>query len=93
MTLQASLLAQTEASLKQAQGANKVAQSLMAQKSDCGDSENEIITKLKEELESIKVDRDAVKSQAESVTKEYDRLMAEYEKLQKTVGSESKKDN
>lgn len=96
MTLQASLVAQNEASLKQAQGANKAAQSLLAaQKDKGGDNgdENEAMTKLKKELESIKADRDAIKSQAESVTKEYDRLMAEHEKLQKTVGNESKKDD
>jgi len=93
MTLQASLVAQTEASLKQAQGANKAAQSLLAQKDEVGDGENEAMTKLKKELELIKADRDAIKSQAESVTKEYDRLMVEHEKLQKTVGNESKKDD
>lgn len=91
MTLQASLVAQTEASLKQAQGANKAAQSLLAKKDEVG--ENEEMTKLKKELELIKSDRDAIKSQAESVTKEYDRLMVEHEKLQKTVGNESKKDD
>jgi len=94
MTLQASLVAQNEASLKQAQGANKAAQSLLAaQKDKGGNGENEEMIKLKKELESIKADRDAIKSQAESVTKEYDRLMAEHEKLQKTAGNESKKDD
>lgn len=92
MTLQASLVAQSEASLKQAEGASKAARSLLAKKDD-GDSESEAINKLKKELESIKADRDAIKSQAESVTKEYDRLMTEHEKLQKTAGNESKKDD
>lgn len=92
MTLQASLSAQSEASLKQAQSASKAAKTYMAQKED-GDGESEAVTKLKKELESTKADRDAIKSQAESVTKEYDRLMTEHEKLQKTAGKESKKDD
>lgn len=92
MTLQASLVAQSEASLKQAESASKAAKSFMAQKEE-GDGESEAMKKLKKELETIKTDRDAIKSQAESVTKEYDRLMAEHEKLQKTAGKESKKDD
>lgn len=90
MTVQATLVAQSEASLKQAQSASQAARSMMA-KGD--DNESEAIKKLKKELESVKADRDAIKSQAESVTKEYDRLMTEHEKLQKTVGNESKKDD
>ncbi|XP_050437447.1 B-cell receptor-associated protein 31 [Adelges cooleyi] len=92
MTLQASLLAQSEASLKQAKSATDAAKSLMS-KQDSGDGESKELKALKKELESVKADRDAIKSQAESVTKEYDRLMSEHEKLQKTVGSESKKDD
>ncbi|XP_050533558.1 B-cell receptor-associated protein 31 [Daktulosphaira vitifoliae] len=92
MTLQASLLAQSEASLKQAKSASDAAKSLMSKK-DNGDGESKELKKLKEELESIKADRDAIKSQAESVSKEYDRLLGEHEKLQKTVEKESKKDD
>lgn len=99
MTLQASLVAQSEASLKQATSASNAARSMLAQKNK-GDGESEEMDKinkemdeLKKELESIKTDRDAIKSQAESVTKEYDRLLGEHEKLQKTVGNESKKDD
>jgi len=92
MTLQASLVAQSEASMKQAEGASKAARSLLKQKDD-GNNESEEMKKLKKELESTKADRDAIKSQAESVTKEYDRLMTEHEKLQKTAGNESKKDD
>jgi len=84
-------VAQSEASLKQAQSASAAAKSLMTQ--DKGDGESEALTELRKELELIKADRDAIKSQAESVSKEYDRLMTEHEKLQKTVGNESKKDD
>lgn len=95
MTLQASLLAQSEASLKQAQSASQAAKTYMAQQKDNVDDDESSgeLAKLKKELESIKADRDAIKSQAEAVNKEYDRLMAEHEKLQKTVGNESKKDD
>lgn len=92
MTIQASLVAQSEASLKQATSASNAAKTLLAQQNS-GDGESEELIKLKKELESIKTDRDAIKSQAESVTKEYDRLLIEHEKLQKTVGNESKKDD
>jgi len=92
VTLQASLVAQSEASLKQAQSASAAAKSLLT-RDDKGDGESEELTELRKELELIKADRDAIKSQAESVSKEYDRLMAEHEKLQKTVGNESKKDD
>jgi len=91
VTLQASLVAQSEASLKQAQSASAAAKSLLTR--DNKDGESEVLTELKKELESIKADRDAIKSQAESVSKEYDRLLKEHEKLQKTVGDESKKDD
>lgn len=92
MMLQASLVAQSEASLKQAESASKASISLLSQKKDL-DGESEAMKKLTQELESIKADRDAIKSQAESVSKEYDRLLVEHEKLQKTAGNESKKDD
>lgn len=92
MTLQASLVAQSEASLKQAESTSKAAMSLLSQQGD-NEGESEELENLKKEIESIKADRDAIKSQAESVSKEYDRLLAEHEKLQKTVGNESKKDD
>lgn len=92
MTLQASLVAQSEASLKQAESTSKAAMSLLSQQDD-KEGESEELENLKKEIESIKADRDAIKSQAESVSKEYDRLLAEHEKLQKTVGNESKKDD
>lgn len=98
MTLQASLVAQSEAALKQAESASKAARSYLEKKdgNDGRGEESEAAeeaTKLRKELETITADRDAIKSQAESVAKEYDRLLAEHEKLQKTVGNESKKDD
>lgn len=93
MTLQASLVAENEATLKQAKSASKAAMDLMKKNDGDDSAESKTIEKFKKELEAIKADRDAIKSQAESVSKEYDRLMAEHEKLQKTAGNESKKDD
>jgi len=99
ISIQASLLAQNEAALKQASSASDAARRLMSGQSDAkGVSdknekesgaknaryETEINT-LKEEIEKITRDRDAIKSQAKSVGKEYDRLAEEHTKLQKKL--------
>ncbi|XP_058983422.1 B-cell receptor-associated protein 31 isoform X2 [Musca domestica] len=95
---QAFLLAQSEASLKQAKSATQAARSLMEDKSvekakEAGeDKQIDEITKLKDriheltaELNREKKDKEALKSQAESLNKEYDRLTEEYSKLQKKI--------
>lgn len=90
---QASLLAQAEASMKQAQSASAAARSMMSKddgdKKDAGDDQiaemKEKIAELEKELTYEKKDKEAVKSQAESLNKEYDRLTEEYSKLQRKV--------
>lgn len=97
---QASLIANSEASMRQAQSATATAQTLMkdTKKTDgdsAGDNEKaalqETIKTLKEELKREIKDKEALKSQAESLNREYDRLTGEYSKLQnqKAVGGKS----
>lgn len=100
----ASLLAQSEASFRQAQSATVAARSLL-QKQGEGDasSKKEMedlrsqISLLEKELSKEKKDKEAVKSQAESLNREYDRLAEEHSKLQKKVtvssGGDDKKDD
>jgi len=88
LTTQATLMAQNEASMRQATSASDAARRLMREQDDGKGSsaksdkeasavkaqlETEINT-LKEELEKTKKDRDALKSQANNLSKEYDRL-------------------
>lgn len=93
MTVQASLAAQSEASMKQAKSASEAAKSLLKSKDDGGAAESKELAALRKELEAAVADRNAIKSQAESVSKEYDRLMAEHEKLQKTAAAAGKKES
>jgi B-cell receptor-associated protein 31 len=97
---QASLIANSEASMRQAQSATATAQTLMkdTKKTDgdsAGDNEKaalqETIKTLREELKREIKDKEALKSQAESLNREYDRLTGEYSKLQnqKAVGGKS----
>ncbi len=105
VTTQATLIAQSEAALKQAQSASAAAKNILNQKSS-GESEqnvvneahdNEIkelkgkISSLEEDVAKITSDRDAIKSQASSVTKEYDRLMNEHRKLQESISASGDK--
>ncbi|KAI8126255.1 B-cell receptor-associated protein 31 [Lucilia cuprina] len=98
ISAQANLLAQSEASLKQAQSASAAVKSLMAEKTTekakeaTEDSTLGEISQLKEriheltsELNREKKDKEALKSQAESLNKEYDRLTEEFSKLQKKI--------
>ncbi|XP_058058386.1 B-cell receptor-associated protein 31 isoform X5 [Anopheles bellator] len=94
---QAVLLAQAEASMKQAQSATSAARSLMNQQK--GDEKPDTktkpaITELEQELTKERKDKEAMKSQSESLNREYDRLTEEYSKLQKkiTVSSPDKSD-
>ncbi|KAI5635800.1 b-cell receptor-associated protein 31-like domain-containing protein [Phthorimaea operculella] len=96
----ASLLAQAEANLRQAQSATVAAKSLLqtqgagdeAMKKEIEDLKNQV-SKLEKDLSKEKKDKEAVKSQAESLNKEYDRLAEEHSKLQKklTVAGGDKK--
>ncbi|EDW92761.1 B-cell receptor-associated protein 31 isoform X1 [Drosophila yakuba] len=105
---QANLLAQSEASMKQAQSATAAARSLMDDKKtekakEAGEDTTLIeLNKLRERVQELtselnreKKDKEAVKSQAESINREYDRLTEEYSKLQKkiTIGGGGNKDD
>lgn len=96
ITQQASLIANSEASMKQAQSATLAARTLLADKKTDGggdakvtdeekakllDRINELETELKKEVK----DKEALKSQAESLNREYDRLTGEFSKLQNKV--------
>lgn len=98
---QAMLLAQAEASMKQAQSATTAARTLMSQQKgdekptdsktkSAGDAPNvdelkKKVTDLEAELAKERKDKEAMKSQSESLNREYDRLTEEYSKLQKKI--------
>ena len=95
---QATLLAQSEASMKQAQSATAAARSFMDDKKTdkakeaTEDSTLGELTQLRAKVQELtanlnreKKDKEALKSQAESLNKEYDRLTDEYSKLQKRI--------
>ncbi|CAH0546361.1 unnamed protein product [Brassicogethes aeneus] len=106
ISAQANLLAQAEASMRQAQSATTAAKGLLAQKGEIDqnatnenrDKEVSILKSkvedLEEELKVAKKDKTAIKTQADNLAKEYDRLAEENIKLQKkiTVGGGDKKD-
>lgn len=88
---QATLIANSEASMKQAQSATQAARNLMSEKKPDGDSKKDdeekqalkdVIKSLESELTREKKDKEALKSQAESLNREYDRLTEEFSKLQ-----------
>nr|XP_023022415.1 B-cell receptor-associated protein 31 isoform X2 [Leptinotarsa decemlineata] len=103
---QATLEAQSEASMRQAQSATTAAKSLLAQRGEVAQNDSneahdkEVIelkaklVKVQDELKLEKKDKNALKEQADNLAKEYDRLAEEHSKLQKklTVGSGDKKD-
>jgi len=105
ISTQATLLAQSEASMRQAQSASTAARTLLSQQKakenedESSDETQKLIgelkTKLKElnaELERERKDKEAMKSQSESLNKEYDRLTEEYSKLERklTIGDSRK---
>ena len=108
ITSQASLLAQSEAALKQAQSASTAARNMMSQRGEMADNESneahdkevaglkEQIEDLEEKLKREEKDKLAMKTQAENLSEQYNRLADEHSKLQKnlTAGgdNESKKD-
>lgn len=84
---QASLIANSEASMKQAQSATQAARNLMSDKKPAENDEEKakLLEKIKEleaELKKEQKDKEALKSQAESLNREYDRLTDEFSKLQ-----------
>lgn len=91
---QAALIAQSEASMKQAKSASDAARNLLSdQKKPEGSGDNnadtskleERIKELETELKRERKDKEAMKSQAESLNREYDRLTEEFSKLQNKV--------
>lgn len=100
---QATLLAQAEASMRQAQSASTAARTLMNQKDDDDKKEggnDTVVAELKKkvlELEQNLVkerkDKEAMKSQSESLNKEYDRLTEEFSKLQRKMTVSGGKDD
>lgn len=106
ISAQATLQAQSEASMRQAQSATTAAKSLLAQRGEVGQNDtNEAhdkevtglkskISELEDQLKFEKKDKTAIKEQADNLAKEYDRLAEEHSKLQKkiTVGAGDKKD-
>ncbi|XP_059618122.1 B-cell receptor-associated protein 31 [Phlebotomus argentipes] len=96
---QATLLAQSEASMRQAESATTAARSLLSQQKDKSPENDTEVNILKEkvaelegELKREKKDKEALKSQAESLNREYDRLTEEYSKIEKKLTSSSKED-
>ena len=98
ISAQANLLAQSEASMKQAQSATAAARSLLQEqntekaKEAAEDGTLSELTQLREKVQELTAslnrelkDKEAMKSQAESLNKEYDRLTEEYSKLQKMI--------
>jgi len=101
ISTQATLLAQSEASLRQAQSASTAARTLLSQQKDKETEEEnsdekaktekligDLKNKLKEmgsELDRERKDKAAVISQAEGLTKEFDRVTEEYSKMQRNL--------
>jgi len=105
IVVQANLMASNEASIKQAQGAHKAAQSMLETKNEKDQpkkgnlDEDEAykklkarITDLQSELKSVSKDRDAMKEQAEGVKREFDRVIAELDTYKRKGGTEKKTD-
>jgi B-cell receptor-associated protein 31 len=108
ISTQANLLAQSEASMKQAESASAAAKSLLAQnttkaKEATEDATLAELTELRTRVQDLtaslnreKKDKEALKSQAEGLNREFDRLTEEYSKLQKRItiseGSGGQKD-
>lgn len=105
ITSQAQLLAQSEASLKQAQSATAAARSLLSQQkkedeagdkpkpsapsADEADELKKRVAELESELARERKDKEAMKSQSESLNREYDRLTEEFSKLQRKIAISS----
>jgi len=91
MSANATLQAEKEAAMKQAESASRAAETLM--KAGAGDGEEsaevkeikEQLAKSERELKSANKNVESMKSQSENLTAEYDRLMAEKDRLERKV--------
>jgi len=86
----ATLNAEKEAALKQAESASRAAESIMKSGGDGDDSEavkelKEKVKGLEKELNSANKNVESMKTQSENLTQEYDRLMEEKDKLERKV--------
>eukprot|EP00088_Acartia_fossae_P070300 TRINITY_DN9369_c0_g1_i6.p1 TRINITY_DN9369_c0_g1~~TRINITY_DN9369_c0_g1_i6.p1 ORF type:complete len:170 (-),score=67.18 TRINITY_DN9369_c0_g1_i6:97-606(-) len=95
----ATLQAEKEAALKQAESASRAAQSVLSG-GDGGDNPEtkalkEKCAKLEKDLSSANKNVESMKSQAENLTAEYDRLMEEKDRLERKVNimGDDKKDD
>lgn len=97
----ATLQAEKEAAIKQAEGASKAAEALMAGSDGETKEAKELKEKLKtmeKELNSANANVETMKKQSANLTQEYDRLMEEKDRLQRKVnimgeGEGDKKDD
>jgi len=100
LSLSATLQAEKEAALKQAESASRAAEAMIKSGGDGNDSEEvkelkEKVEKMDKELKSANKNVESMKSQAENLSQEYDRLMEEKDKLERKVsimGDNDKKD-
>jgi len=99
----ATLQAEKEAAMKQAESASRAAEAFMSSSSPAAAADDSAVKELKEKLESAekeaaaaKKDVEAMKTQSKSLAAEYDRLMEEKDKLERKVnilGEGDKKDD
>lgn len=100
---QASLIANSQASMKQAQSATQAARNLLAEKKTDGAGDEKAsdeekaklqdrVKELEADLRREQKDKEAMKSQAESLNREYDRLTEEFSKLQSKTTAGDKSD-
>jgi len=91
MSANATLNAEKEAALKQAESASRAAETMMK---SGGDGESEEVKDLKEkvknlekEVSSANKNVESMKAQSENLTQEYDRLMEEKDRLERKVNT------
>jgi len=87
ISYQASLMANSEASMKQAESASKAAKQMMdGQTSGSTNNDNEVkelkdkVSDMKKQVDKATKDRDAMKAQSENLAKQYDELCNEHAK-------------
>jgi len=94
----ATLQAEKEAAMKQAESASRAAETLLKSGGTGDAAEPADVTALKEEMKKMEKDLatanknvESMKSQSENLTKEYDRLMEEKDKLERKVAIQGDK--
>lgn len=94
----ATLQAETEAAMKQAQSASRAAEALLKNDGGAGGDSSPQLKELKAALDKAEAERakamkdvESMKSQSENLAAEYDRLMAEKDKLEKKINIQGEK--